>query len=81
MTASFARWIAPARMPDCDLAAVRFMGGDGHDRYFQVACTEGPDLVARLDDKDRLVETIACQDASAIGDGCLAEPSPAHRTQ
>lgn len=56
--------------PACDARAGRWMGSGRDGDWYEVACRDGRGLVARYDVEDRLVETLPCDQAARIGDGC-----------
>lgn len=57
----------------CPARRARFMGGEAGGEWYEAACDDGRRLVARIDATGAVAETLPCEEARLIGDGCRLE--------
>lgn len=54
----------------CTAREARWMGGETTGDWYEAACDDGRRLVARIDRSGTVAETLSCDEAGLIGDGC-----------
>lgn len=54
----------------CPARRARFMGGEANGDWYEAVCADGRHLVARIDATGTVAETLPCDEAALIGDGC-----------
>lgn len=64
------RWLAHGPGGDCEVSDVRHMGRSARGPVFEIGCRAGSGYVVRLGASGVPIETLACGQAAAIGDGC-----------
>lgn len=68
--ASVTSWFAGSPAASCNIADVRYMGGNANGAFYEASCNGSDGIIARLDGAKAVQQVYPCAEAAQIGGGC-----------